>query len=264
MPDTQIPRGMPLVSIVTVVYNGEKYLAKTIESVARQTYRRIEHIVLDGGSRDGTLEIIRNYEQYIAYWKSEPDKGLADAMNKSIQYCKGQFTMFLHADDTLADDAIEQLVNALSHSQKRWAMGFYKYVNSRGEITKEDKLADYSYFDMLLRNIVRHQATLVPTNIFETIRFDNKFRYAMDYMFFLKVWSHLGPPEIIRKHLAYFRLDGSNLSSNFYASIKDEMNVRKEFRRITHQTYMLPFDYVIYYLRVLKIFVYHSRTQHVE
>jgi hypothetical protein len=82
-------------------------------------------------------------------------------------------------------------------------------------------------------------------------------------MFFLNIWEMLGPPEIVKKHIAYFRLDGLNLSSNYYASIRDEMKARKDYRKLKGQLYKLPFDYIIYWLRLLKIAVYYSKVQHV-
>lgn len=253
----------PLVSIVTIVFNGERYLSQTIQSVVRQTYSNIEYVVIDGGSKDGTLDVIKQNEAHISFWLSEKDGGLADAMNKSIQYCHGKYIMFLHADDQLVPDAISILVSALSGSDKKWAMGFYKYIDSKDHVIKEDGVRGFTFFDMELRNIVRHQATIVPLEIFEKISFMKKYKYALDYMFFLELWEMLGGPAVVRKHLTYFRLDGNNLSSNFYASIRDEMCVRKDFRRSRKQGYKLLFDYVIYGLRLLKIYVYHKRVRNV-
>lgn len=93
----------PLVSIVTVVYNGEKYLEHTILSVLNQTYKNIEYIIIDGGSTDGTLDIIRKYENRINYWISEKDDGIYDAMNKGIDSATGEWINFMNAGDIFAD-----------------------------------------------------------------------------------------------------------------------------------------------------------------
>lgn len=252
-----------LVSIVTIVFNGEKYISECIESVRRQSYPTIEHIIIDGGSTDRTTEIVRNYQQHLKFWLSEKDDGLADAMNKSIKYCSGGYVLFLHADDKLMENAVEDLVMALEKSPKKWAMGFYKYLNSKGDIIKIDGVRQYSRYDMMLRNVIRHQATIVPKDVFQKIIFEKGYKYALDYMFFLKVWDALGSPEVVQKHLTYFRLDGNNLSSNFYASIKDEMKVRLKYRTSKGQILFIPFDYLIYFLRLLKIFFYHSRASNV-
>jgi len=91
----------PLITIITVVYNGEKYLEETIKSVINQTYPNVEYIIIDGGSTDGTLDIIKKYEDYIDYWVSEKDKGIYDAMNKGILVSNGKYLLFLNADDFL-------------------------------------------------------------------------------------------------------------------------------------------------------------------
>jgi glycosyltransferase involved in cell wall biosynthesis len=103
---------MPTFSIITVVYNGEALLAGTMESVLRQTYPDIEYIVVDGASKDGSLEIIQEYAAKIPHlhWISEPDRGLYDAMNKGLRIASGDFVQFLNAGDWLyAPDTLEQM-----------------------------------------------------------------------------------------------------------------------------------------------------------
>ena len=89
----------PLISIITVVYNGEKYLEETIQSVINQTYDNVEYIIIDGGSTDGTLNIIKKYEDKIDYWVSERDNGIYDAMNKGIFLATGEWLNFMNAGD---------------------------------------------------------------------------------------------------------------------------------------------------------------------
>ena len=89
----------PLVSVITIVLNGEEYIEKTIQSVIRQTYKNIEYIVVDGGSTDATLDIIHQYENTIDYWVSENDKGIYDAMNRGIDLSTGWLINFINAGD---------------------------------------------------------------------------------------------------------------------------------------------------------------------
>ncbi|WP_218837968.1 glycosyltransferase family 2 protein [Candidatus Methanoperedens nitratireducens] len=250
----------PLISIITVVRNGQKYLEETIKSVINQTYDNVEYIIIDGGSTDGTLDIIKKYEEYIDYWVSEQDRGISDAMNKGVRHSTGKLILHLHSDDIFCkNESLCLLYNELKSSDKKWVTGFYKYINSRTVEIKIDKFRKYTYFDMVLRNIIRHQTTLLPRNIFEEVQFDEKYKYAMDYMFFLNAWRILGDPHFVNEHITCFRLDGNNLSSNFYASISDEMRARIDFRLINGEFYKIPFDYIIYTLRLLKIYFYHSR-----
>ena len=90
---------LPLITVITVVYNGAKYLEDTIKSVINQTYPNVEYIIIDGGSTDGTIDIIKKYEDYIDYWVSEPDKGIYDAMNKGISISFGEWLNMLNSGD---------------------------------------------------------------------------------------------------------------------------------------------------------------------
>lgn len=91
----------PLISVITVVYNGEQYLEQTIQSVINQAYDNVEYIIVDGGSTDSTLEIVQKYHDVIDYWVSAPDKGIYDAMNKGTTLASGRYTLHINADDLL-------------------------------------------------------------------------------------------------------------------------------------------------------------------
>ena len=97
---------LPVISIITVVYNSEEYIERTINSVLKQTYPNVEHVILDGASKDRTLEIIRDYEEKIAFWKSESDKGIYDAMNKAQALATGDYVMFLNSGDEFLNNDI--------------------------------------------------------------------------------------------------------------------------------------------------------------
>jgi len=100
----------PKVSIITVCFNAAKTIEQTIKSVLAQSYPSIEYIVIDGGSNDGTVEILRRYSDQIAYWISEPDQGMYDAMNKGIVASRGKYVGVLNSDDWLEIDAIKEVV----------------------------------------------------------------------------------------------------------------------------------------------------------
>jgi glycosyltransferase involved in cell wall biosynthesis len=103
--------GKPLITIITVVFNGSATLENTIRCVARQTYDNVEYIIIDGASADGTLDIIKKHEHIIDYWLSEPDCGIYDAFNKAISRASGDYYLVLGCDDELFEDAIQQVVN---------------------------------------------------------------------------------------------------------------------------------------------------------
>ena len=138
---------MPLISIITVVYNGEKYLEQTINSVINQTYKNIEYIIIDGGSTDGTLDIIKQYEQHIAYWISEPDKGQSDALNKGIKKANGQVLGWLNADDYLLPNALKKFIHFYNNNNNYdFYYANYQWVNEHGILLKIIKpYKRYSY-----------------------------------------------------------------------------------------------------------------------
>ena len=108
----------PLVSIITVVFNGEKYLAQTIESIAAQSYNNLEYIIIDGGSTDGTREIIKQYEHIIERWISESDRGLYDAMNKGIALATGEIIGILNSDDLYFKNTVLKVVEKYREIQQ--------------------------------------------------------------------------------------------------------------------------------------------------
>ena len=96
----------PLITVVTVVFNGEATLEQTIQSVVNQTYDNVEYIIVDGGSKDRTLDIIKKYEDRIDYWQSEPDKGIYDAMNKGIELANGDWINFMNSGDSFYNECV--------------------------------------------------------------------------------------------------------------------------------------------------------------
>ena len=110
----------PTFSIITITYNAVRLVEQTLLNVLSQSYPNIEYIVIDGGSTDGTVDIIKRYESGLAYWVSEPDKGIYDAMNKGLQKATGDYVWFINAGDTLcSSDTVQSVVSRL---QKRKAL----------------------------------------------------------------------------------------------------------------------------------------------
>jgi glycosyltransferase involved in cell wall biosynthesis len=107
----------PFISVITVCLNAERYIEKTICSIINQTYKNIEYIIIDGKSTDQTLQIIGKYRDRIAHVISETDSGIADAMNKGIKLAKGDYVIFIHADDYLVSSScVEEAVNSFSNA----------------------------------------------------------------------------------------------------------------------------------------------------
>lgn len=174
------------VSVVTVCYNVEDILEDTIKSVVSQTYGDFEYIIIDGASKDGTIDIIKKYSDKIAYWISEPDKGIYDAMNKGILAATGEYIIFMNAGDRFADSkVIEKVAPLLGNSTV--VCGMWNKCFSNG-IVKVTKPRD---FDLLLTDMpLCHQATFVSLAYHRQHLYDCSFRYSADYDFFYKAWRN--------------------------------------------------------------------------
>ncbi len=155
-------------SIVTVVYNGQTVLEKTIQSVLAQTYPFIEYIIVDGGSKDDTLKIIHKYDARINKWISEPDRGIYDAMNKGIKMATGDFILFLNAGDRLYDPATLEKIAAQIKPDTDVAYGETMLVDdrnvelgTRSELTPQKLPKRLNWQSMRFGMVVCHQSFLM-------------------------------------------------------------------------------------------------------
>ncbi len=172
---------LPLISVITVVYNGAKYLEESILSVLNQSYPNIEYIIIDGGSTDDTLDIIKKYENYIDYWVSEKDEGIYDAMNKSLSIADGQWIFFLGSDDKCFN-VIHQVIK--HHSLKLDALYGNVYMPTKNIIYD----GKFNKYKLMLKNIC-HQAIFYNSTIFKNRRFDIKYNVFADYELNLSFFS---------------------------------------------------------------------------
>lgn len=134
----------PLVSVITVVYNAKEELEATIKSVLGQTYEKIEYIIIDGGSNDGSAEVIKKYEDKIAYWVSEKDRGIYDAMNKGIEAAHGEWLNFMNAGDNFASNDVLSKVFALDITVNH-SLVYSDAMLHSGRIKKPHALAWLNY-----------------------------------------------------------------------------------------------------------------------
>lgn len=173
------------VSVVTVVRNGAATIEKTILSVLSQVGVAVEYIVVDGGSTDGTLEIIQKYNHRIAYWVSEPDSGIYSAMNKGISLANGDIVGILNADDYYVPDAVRNAAAALAnHPECGYCYGWLALESQTGVSIGVMKPVPVALFSQrILREMVLpHPTMFVRKSIYETWgAFDCSFRLAADF-----------------------------------------------------------------------------------
>lgn len=182
------PPGIPVYSLITIVRNAAHTLERTLQSVARQTYPAFEYIVVDAGSTDGTVDILKQYEHLITLWCSEPDRGHADGQNKGMSKATGKFIGAVYADDWLEDDFIEKSVMALASGQADFVFGDMKHYTD-GEYVFTIK-GDGNYQEKILYR--------APTMNFPTVSacsyvfegagvFDPEYKVAPDYEWLFRV-----------------------------------------------------------------------------
>ncbi len=206
---------LPNISIITVVYNGADYLALTIQSVVNQTYNNIEYILIDGGSTDGTVDIIKNYDNAINYWVSEPDEGIASAMNKGIRASSGDYILFLHADDyLLGNDVIKTVV---SYIDDGCDIAAFNIIFQKEEEKIECRPRGFNSW-LNFKTGLYHQSVFCSRAIFETLGgFDESYKIAMDYEFWLRAYRQGTKPEIFDYTVTCMRDTGISSKKDWHS-----------------------------------------------
>lgn len=204
----------PLVSVITVVYNGEKTIKDTIESVLNQMYNNIEYIIIDGNSTDNTLKIIKEYEEkfkekgMVYKWISEPDNGIYDAMNKGIYLANGKWINFMNSGDLFYNNAV--LDNIFLNNNLENVDVIYGNTHILGENPHITKPRPLNTFYMCIPFC--HQSSFTKTDLLRNNNFNLNYRLCSDFDFFYglylenKIFKYIN--QVISKY------DASGVSSN--------------------------------------------------
>jgi glycosyltransferase len=222
------------ISIITSVYNNRETIAEAMESVLGQTYSNIEYIIVDGGSTDGTVDIIKSYQERLGAFISEPDKGIYDGLNKGIKLATGEVIGFLHSDDLYENNTvIEKVAQAFKNNALDSVYGDLTYVNK----TDPDKVIRYwKSGEFTLKKL--HQGWMPPHPTFFVKRaiyeqqglFDTSFKIAADYDVMLRF---LGKNKITTQYIPYvlikMRVGGASNKSlkNIILKSKEDLKAMK-------------------------------------
>jgi glycosyltransferase involved in cell wall biosynthesis len=220
----------PRVSIVLATWNAAQTLERCLTSIIGQQFSEWELLISDGGSTDGTIELIRQYENHIAWWNSEKDDGIYDAWNRAIVHSKGDYVCFLGADDAWADNgALARLFSAMDSAK-------YDLVTSRGLIFSSDSPktsefgAPWNFRRIGKRIVVCHPGMLHNRAIFDAYGlFDTRYRIAGDLEFLLRL-----PPDTQTKDVTTVtvRVQGGGVSrKNFYKRLKEQREILTRHQR---------------------------------
>lgn len=176
----------PKITIVTPNYNMGHFLECTIDSVLSQNYPNIEYIVIDGGSTDNSVEIIRKYEKYLAYWVSESDAGLYDALNKGFSRSTGEILAYINSDDILFKGTLSIVAELFSSFHDvDWITGKRAFIDEADRIIKVDNLIRWSIYDFMLgsHTWIQQESTFWRRSLWlrNGKSFDSSYKYAGDF-----------------------------------------------------------------------------------
>ncbi|MBP3353432.1 MAG: glycosyltransferase [Bacteroidales bacterium] len=188
-------------SIVTINYNNAKGLERTLSSVwNEQTYPNFEHIVIDGGSTDGSVDIIKRYSDKLAYWVSEPDKGIYNAMNKGIDKAQGEYLLFLNSGDWLEKESLKNLFSYNFNEDIVSGNLINVEPNGKARVIKSPKTIKLSE---LMLHYLPHPATFIKRELFSDKRYNEEYKIISDWIFWIE--------ELIFNNRSYLSID-TNIS----------------------------------------------------
>ena len=203
---------MAKLSIITINYNDEKGLKKTLESVVNQTFKEFEFVVIDGGSTDGSTELILDCKDKISYWTSEKDNGVFHAMNKGIKVATGDFVIFMNAGDTFySETTLTEVVPELNAEFDIYYGDNYKESANSKRLKTYPEHLQFSFF---YTSSLNHQSTFIRKSLFdEHFYYNEEYKIASDWEFFTYVICHKNVPyKYLKKTISVYDFNG--ISSN--------------------------------------------------
>jgi glycosyltransferase involved in cell wall biosynthesis len=195
----------PLVSIITVVYNCEQTIERTILNILKQDFENYEFIIVDGGSNDNTLNILKKYENQITKWVSEPDKGIYDAMNKGVMMANGEWINFMNAGDEFAICNFNSLFDTMQNQECDVIYGDV-IIKKENDVFLLDQARPLQEMNYLLNFC--HQSSFVRRKILINNPFSLKYKISSDYDFFLKIFIKNYKFSYVNEPISIFELGG--------------------------------------------------------
>ncbi len=214
---------LPKISIVTPSFNQGGYLEQTIRSVLDQGYPNLEYVVIDGGSTDDSVDVIRRYEKHLKFWVSEKDRGQTDALNKGIKHCTGDVFGFINSDDLLYPRSLERVAQTWDQGVK-WMVGWSQYLEPQGSDWPYLMRAVASPTDWFIYNPIPQQSSFFARSLLEEHGgFREDLHYSFDYEYWMRLRFKAGlKPFGIRQCMSAFRLHGQSKTMTVWAKFEAE------------------------------------------
>jgi glycosyltransferase involved in cell wall biosynthesis len=239
---------LPYISFIIATFNSGSSLISTLESILAQTYPRFEIIVIDGGSSDDTVNILKSYDDKIAYWVSEKDNGIAHAFNKGIKVVKGDYVNFQGSGDTLTSSTVLSEIFRNRDYTEDFVIARINRVSNTIEkevlwVSKSNK-PKFNYNTLVWRMSLYHQALFTHKSYFQRYgEFDEQLKYSMDYEHVLR--SFRDKPSIYTSNVIFSNWRKDGLGENNELKIYREYNSIKIGHRIKPRIFLFFVNYFI-------------------
>jgi glycosyltransferase involved in cell wall biosynthesis len=249
-----IDMSQPLISIITINFNNKKGLARTIESVVKQTVPDYEYILIDGGSTDGSIDIIKQHQNKLAYWISEKDKGIYDAMNKGIQKASGKYLLFLNSGDCFINSVVLEKVNEAMRTNQ-YDIIYGNSIFNNGESVR------YNPTPLSLLNVLRlgisHQAFFLKKELFDKAGLYNiMYKVVADSCHLITCLVKYNASSLyINAIIAEIEPDGISMASTGQNRKEQQLFMRTEFIALQNDYELLLTYYKRDYLTRIRKFM---------
>lgn len=228
----------PLITVITIAYNAFSTIEQTILSVINQTYPHIEYIIIDGGSNDGTVNIIEKYSNKLSYWISEPDKGIYDAMNKGIHLAKGRWVNFMNSGDTFYDNmTIEKVINKANwdsdiiYGNTNLIYSFGRYIQ-KGEVVTKDNYMPFC-----------HQSSFSNCDLMKKYGFNIEYKICADKNFFYTAKHNNAKFEYVDVIISNYDAEQGVSANNMIRTKYEKGIIEKRYKNLTWKI-----NYIVYYV----------------
>jgi len=246
----------PKISIVTPSYNQAQFLERTILSVLNQNYPNLEYIIIDGGSTDGSVEIIKKYEKYLTYWVSEKDNGQADAINKGFSKSSGEILAYINSDDVYLPGVFLKIVKIFNENPKTdLVFGNIMFIDANDNFIGELRFTPFNIETLIYEGGNLHQTgTFWTRKIYDKVGgFNPKYTFCMDFDFFCRV-AEVGSMVHIRDYLSCFRIHEKAKSSTIkHIGLAEHEEIAKRYRKNNNKFYL---EYKRMFCQVRRFFYY--------